>query len=118
MAGQTVITRTFHSRSAIQKNLKRADVRLRAPSHGHGNPAQLRFGFKKKEGIVSSHKGEQLIIEVIKDFRDDGLTFRQIAQRMAALNIPSKNGKKKWHPMMVKRIIDAYENLKEDKHEE
>jgi IS30 family transposase len=105
-----IAAQKVHSRSTIQQNLKRADVRLRAPGHGHGNPAQLRFGLKKKEGTVSSHKGEQLIIEVIMDFRDDGLTFRQIAQRMTALNIRSKNGKKKWHPMMVKRIIDAYKS--------
>jgi hypothetical protein len=102
-----IAAQKVHSRSTVQKNLKRADVRLRAPSHGHGNPAQLRFGFKKKEGTVSDHKGEQLIIGVIMDFRDDDLTFRQIAQRMTALNIPSKNGKKKWHPMMVKRVVDA-----------
>jgi hypothetical protein len=37
---------------------------------------------------------------------------------MTALNIPSKNGKKKWHPMMIKRIIDAYKSSKEDKYEE
>lgn len=109
VAGPTVITRTFHSRSTIQKLLKRADVRLRAPSHGYGNPAQLKFGYKKKEGIISVHKGEQLIIEVIQHFRDDGLTLREIAQRLTTLNIPSKNGKKKWHPMMVKRILDLFQ---------
>jgi hypothetical protein len=86
--------------------LKRADVRLRAPGHGYGNPAQLKFGFKKIEGKVLPHKGDRLIMGAIKDFRTDGLTYRQIAQRMMALQIPTKNGKVKWHPMMIKRIID------------
>jgi transposase len=104
-----IATQKLHSRSTIQKSLKRANIRLRASSHGHGNPAQLRFGLKKKEGIVSAHKGEQLIIAVIQDFRDDGLTLREIAQRLTALNIPSKNGKRKWHPMMVKRILDMFQ---------
>lgn len=98
-----------HSRSTIQKNLKRADVQLRAPGHNYGNPAQLKFGFRMKEGIVSLHKGEQLIIEAVMDFRADGLTLREIAQRLTALDISSKNGKKKWHPMMVKRIIDQFQ---------
>jgi hypothetical protein len=45
-------------------------------------------------------------IGAIKDFKADGLTYRQIAKRMTALKIPTKNGKVKWHPMMIKRIID------------
>ena len=101
-----IAAQKVHSRSTIQKNLKRADVRLRAPGHSYGNPAQLRFGYKKIEGKVVPHQGERLIVEAIKDFRADGLTYRQIAQRMMALQIPTKNGKVKWHPMMIKRIID------------
>jgi hypothetical protein len=55
---------------------------------------------------VLPHKGERLIMGAIKDFRRDVLTYRQIAQRMTALQIPTKNGMVKWHPMMIKRIID------------
>ena len=101
-----IAAKNVHSRSAIQKNLKRADVRLRAPGHNYGNPAQLKFGYKKREGRVIPHEGERLIEEAIKDFGADGLTYRQITQRMTALKIPTKNGKVKWHPMMIKRIID------------
>ncbi len=106
VAGQTVTIRTFRSRSTILKKLKTVDVQLRAPSHNYGNPAQLKFGYKKIEGKVIPHEGERLIEEAIKDFGADGLTYRQITQRMTALKIPTKNGKVKWHPMMIKRIID------------
>jgi hypothetical protein len=37
--------------------------------------------------------GEQQVVAAIKDLRREGMTFRQIAQRMTALRIPSKNGK-------------------------
>jgi len=97
---------TFHSRQVISVALEASGVILRAASQGHGNPSQLRFGYRKEKGRVVIHKGEQQIIEAIKDFRIEGLTFRQIAQRMTALKIPSKNGKRKWHPMMVKRVLD------------
>ena len=107
MAGQTVITRTFHSRQVISQTLKANGVPLRAAGQGHGNPSLLRFGYRKVQGKVVPHNGEQQINEAIKDFRADGLTFRQISQRMTALRIPSKNGKRVWHPMMVKRVIDA-----------
>jgi hypothetical protein len=66
---------------------------------------------------VISHEGERQIVEAIKDFRDDCLTYRQIALRLTALKIPSKNGKKKWHPMMVKRILDNSKETKEDDEE-
>ena len=86
--------------------MKRADVQLRAPGHNYGNPAQLKFGYKKRDGKLIPHEGERLIGEAIKDFRADCLTYRQIAQRMTALKILTKNGKVKWHPMMIKRIVD------------
>lgn len=65
----------------------------RATGHGDGNPSQLRFGYRKELGRVVPHKGEQQIVEAIKDIRSEGLTMRQIAQRLTALKIPSKKGK-------------------------
>jgi len=102
-----IAAQKVHSRSTIQKNLKKTDIQLRAAGHGHGNPSQLRFGYRKELGRVVPHKGEQQIVEAIKDFRSEGLTMRQIAQRMTALKIPSKNGKSQWHPMMVKRVLSG-----------
>jgi hypothetical protein len=67
----------------------------------------LKFGYKKREGKVIPHEGERLIVEAIKDFRADALTYRQIAQRLTALKIPTKHGKEKWHPMMEKRILNG-----------
>lgn len=85
-------------------------IRLRALGHNYGKPAQLKFGYKKSEGKVIPHEGERLIVEAIKDFRADGFTYRQIAQKMTALKIPTKNRKETWQPMMVKRIIDNFQN--------
>jgi hypothetical protein len=101
-----ISAKKVHSRSTISKFLKGSGMTLRAPGQGHGNPSQLKFGYRKVEGRVVPHRGELRIIEAIRDFRSEGLTMRQIAERMTALRIPSKNGKLKWHPMMVKRVID------------
>ena len=102
-----IAAQKFHSRQVISEALKTNGVRLRAPGQGHGNPSQLKFGYRKEAGKVVPHMGEQQVIGAIKDLRAEGMTFRQIAQRMTALRIPSKNGKMKWHPMMVKRISDG-----------
>lgn len=101
-----IAAKKVHSRSTIQKNLKRADIRLGAPGHGHGNPSQLRFRYRKESGKVVGHMGEQQVIAALKDLRNEGMTLRQLSQRMTTLGIPTKNGKRKWHPMMVKRILD------------
>ena len=101
-----IAAQKVHSKSTIQKTLKRADVRLRAPGQEHGNPSQLRYGFRKESGNVAFHMGEQQVIAAIKDLRSEGMSLREIAQRMTVLRIPSKNGKLKWHPMMVKRILN------------
>jgi len=101
---------TFHSRQVISEVLKASGVRLRAQGQGHGNPSQLKFGYRKEAGKVVPHMGEQQVISAIRDLRAEGMTLRQIAQRMTVLRIPSKNGKLKWHPMMVQRIIEADNN--------
>lgn len=101
-----IAAKKFHSKQVISEALKENGVCLRAPGQGHGNPSQLRFRYRKEAGKVAPHMGKQQVIAAIKDLRMEGMTLRQIAQRMTALKIPSKNGKSRWHPMMIKRIVD------------
>jgi len=37
-------------------------TKLRADGQGHGNPSQLRFGYRKESGKVVLHKGEQQVV--------------------------------------------------------
>jgi hypothetical protein len=105
-----IAAQKIHSRQVISDVLKANGVHLRAPRQIHENPSRLKFGYRKKAGKVVPHMGEQQVIQAIKDLKGEGMTLRGIAQRMTALRIPSKNGKPKWHPMMVKRILDAFKN--------
>lgn len=95
---------TFHSKSTVANCLKKNGFKLRRPCHHHGNPSQLKFGFKKSNKGLEESESEKRVILLIKELKDEGLTYREIAKRMMAFKIPSKNGKKNWHPMMVKRI--------------
>lgn len=63
--------------------MKRDGVALRAPGQGHGNPSQLKYGYRKAEWRVVSHKGELQIIEAIKDFRVEGLTMLIISSLLS-----------------------------------
>lgn len=58
-------------------------------------------------GKLVPQLGEQHVVGAIKDLRNEGMTFRQKAQQMTALRIPSRNGKLRRHPMMVSRILDG-----------
>jgi len=96
----------FHSKSTVQKRLRERGVKLRSPSQHHGNPSQLSFGHRRSGGKVVVHHGEQKIIQIISDYRAEGLTLRAVAKRLNTLRLPTKNGSYTWHPQMVKRILD------------
>lgn len=79
---------SVHSRDQIAKRLKGAGVQLR--SH---NPA-MRKSLNQVE-----------ILKLVKNMRNNGKTYRDIAIELEKINAKSKTGKKQWHPMMVKRIL-------------
>ncbi len=110
-----IAAQKVYCRQVISEALKESGVRLRAPGQGHGNPSQLKFGYRKEAGKVVKHMGEQQVMRAIQDLRAEGMTLRQITQRMMVLRIPSKNRKLGWHPMMIKRILDTFKNELESK---
>ncbi len=67
-----VVAQKVHSRQVISEALKASGVRLRAPGqgNGHGNPSQLKLGYKKERGSVVPHLGEQQVVGAIKGFKD------------------------------------------------
>lgn len=49
-------------------------------------------------------------VKIIRDMRQDGATYRQIAARLDAENISTFSGKGKWHAQTIHRICQA-ENI-------
>jgi hypothetical protein len=96
----------IHSKSTVQKRLRERGIKLRSPSQHHGNPWQLRFGYRRSGDRGAVHCGEQKNIQIISDYRAEGLTLRAVAKRLNTLRLPTKNGSYTWHPQMVKRILD------------
>lgn len=52
------------------------------------------------------HKREEEIIGVIKDLTDKGLSLREVCQILTSTKIPTKNKFRKWHPEMIRRILE------------
>lgn len=83
---------SVHSRDRITERLKGAGVEIRT---------------NQRSGSVKVKSYDEVYIgQMVKSLRDKGLTYRQIAQKMTSIKVRSKNGKLKWHPMMVKRELE------------
>lgn len=83
---------SVHSRDRITERLKEAGVEIRS---------------NQRSGSVKVKPYDEVDIgQMVKSLRNKGQTYRQIAQKMTSIKVRSKNGKLKWHPMMVKRVLE------------
>ncbi len=79
---------SVHSRDRITECLKGAGVQLRAH-----NPARRKA------------LGQAEIMELMRNMRGKGKTYRDIAKELTRMKAKSKLSKTQWHPMMVKRAM-------------
>ncbi len=80
---------------------------MREKSQHHGRPAQLKFGQRVIKDLLIDHKSEQRVVDSIRQMKDEGLSLRAIARCLDQMKVPTKMRGKKWHPEMVKRILDG-----------
>ena len=96
----------FSSKEAIRASLKRLDIPIREPHKPHNRRvSEPRYGIKIRSGRATPHLAEQQMIKSIQELRDQGLTFRKIAEILTRMGVPTKKRGKRWHPEMVKRIL-------------
>lgn len=91
----------------IGKYLRHFEIPLRAAHQPHGRPSQPKYGARMQHGSLTPHLGEKRIINAIQELRGKGLTLRQIARFLTQAGVPTKCRGKRWHPQMVKRVIDG-----------
>ena len=101
-----IASEIMSSTSTVRKWLLHFRIELRSKSQHHGNPAQVKFGQKRKLGKLEDHQREQRVIKMVKHLRDQGLSLRAIAKTLNELKVPTKNQGKKWHPETIIRILD------------
>lgn len=73
-------------------------------------------GRRRKALDVGILYSSEDLYKLVRTKRDNGLTYRKIAQDLTAQNIIRNKGANNWHPMMVKRIMDF--NQKNDSNNE
>jgi hypothetical protein len=98
----------FSSKDAVRRGLKKAGIKIREPHVPHnGRQSQPRFGQWRIKGKVIELKIEQRVIDAIREMNGNGLSLRAISRCLAKMQIATKCRGKKWHPEMVKRILEA-----------
>ena len=80
---------------------------VREKSKPHGRQSQIRFGKRLVKGKIKKYCIEQHVIKVVKEMGTQGLSLRQIAKNMSYMKIPTKENGRKWHPQMIKRILQS-----------
>lgn len=97
------------SKEAVRKGLINAGIELRESNKPHGRQSQVKYGQRRVNGKVVDFKMEQKIIVSAQQMWTQGLSLRQIAKNLSSMGIPTKCNGKKWHPEMVRRLLNFSE---------
>jgi hypothetical protein len=69
--------------------------------------ADTREEKEKAESNPPRRAGRQKIIRMIRNMRDNGSTYSQIARHLEEKNVATFSGKGKWHPQTVQKIYQS-----------
>lgn len=93
------------SKEAVRNGLKKFGIPIRESHKPHRRPSQPKFGEKIQKGKTEPHMAERRVIRAVLEMHNDKLSLRQIARYLDEMKVSTKCRGKKWHPQMVKRII-------------
>lgn len=100
-----IAAQILSSREAVRMGLKGIGIKRKAPGKPGLRPAQVPYGFRRSEGLLVPHLGEQKIIQSVRKMSNDGLSYRKICEFLTSVGVPTKNKGKSWQPEMIRRIL-------------
>lgn len=80
-----------------------AGKRAKATAGGYTG-GQPPYGYAAAGRELVPHRGEQAQLRRMRGWRRSGLSWRDIADRLNAEDVPARRGR--WHPQTVARIVD------------
>jgi hypothetical protein len=96
---------TLSSRAAIRDALVGFGIPLRKQGNPGLRPSQVPYGFRRSDGLLVPHLGEQRIIQSVRKMSNEGLSYRQICDFLTSVGVPTKNQGKGWQPEMIRRLL-------------
>ena len=100
-----IAAETLSSKSTIRRALVEFKIPVREKGKPGLRPAQAPYGYRRQNGLLVPHLGEQRVIDAVKRMSRDGLSYRKICDFLTGIGIPTKNRGKKWQPEMVRRLL-------------
>jgi len=96
----------FSSRSTVSAALKRYRIPIRSEAEARVHrKGQLRYGEKCRQGKVESLKRELETVEKMKELRDQGYSYREIADILNTMKVPTKTRRAKWRATTIMKIL-------------
>lgn len=101
-----IAAQTLSSRAAIRDALIEFGIPLRKQGKPGKRPAQVPYGYRRADGLLVPHLGEQRVIQSVRKMSNDGLSYRQICDFLTSVGVPTKNQGKGWQPEMIRRLLN------------
>ena len=101
-----IAAETLSSRATVRAALIEFGIPLRKQGKPGLRPAQVPYGYRRSEGLLVPHLGEQRVIQSIQKMSKDGLSYRRICDFLTSVGVSTKNKGRGWHPEMIRRILN------------
>ncbi len=93
------------SRSAIKAALEELGFTIKPRSDLNCSKGQVPFGYRVLNGRLVTHEGETAVLNQMLQWRTSGASFGEIAQRLNARGIKTKNRVRQWDRPTVFRML-------------
>lgn len=97
------------SRTTVLKRLKECNIPVRSIGTNLKRKRGVAYGQKIEKMQATAHKRELDVIEKMRALRDQGYSYRKIADILNAMKIPTKTRQGKWHGKSVHQILNKQE---------
>lgn len=101
-----IANQILSSREAIRMSLIEHGIKRKPQGKPGLRLAQVPYGYKRLNGLLTPHLGEQRVIQSVRKMSNDGLSYRKICDFLTSVGVPTKNRGKGWQPEMIRRLLN------------
>jgi hypothetical protein len=86
-----IAAETLSSRAAVRDTLIEFGIPLKQQGKPGLRPTQVPYGYRRSDGLLVPHLGEQRVIQSVRKMSSDGLSYRKICEFLTSFGVPTKN---------------------------
>jgi len=101
-----IAAENFSSRAAVWAALVEFGIKRRGQGKPGLRPSQLPYGYRRSDGLMVPHLGEQRIIALVQKLVADGMSLRRVCEFLSSVGVPTKRQGQRWQPEMIRRMIN------------